>query len=200
MKTIHNFKDIAKYFGLDKPDEARISRAIYKGTNCGAWLQFVHTRRQTVKQCYHALLNPHANGTITLQSIKAGGAWDKDPRKWMSMELANKIPAAAEIRMFLNMNMEDWNDDKIYDITWGELTTGESDVFVWHRSSTVISFIINHEFDATAHGITIGTIVEGADAEPEPITLYFPFPSQTLADSIQKLEYEAAEIWEEWNS
>lgn len=203
MKTIHNFKDVAKYFGVDEPDEARISRAIYKGTNCGAWLKFEHTRKQTVKQYYHALLNPHPNGTITLQSVKAGGQWDKDPREWMGMSLMNKIPAGMEIRQFLSMNMDDLSDDKIYDITWEEITTyakAPKGTYIWHKPTCVISFAIDHTFDATAHGITVGTIVEGADACPEPVTLYFPFPSQALADAIQGLEDEASEIWEEWNN
>jgi hypothetical protein len=88
---IENSQDVARYFGLEEHEQDRVSRQLYKATDCGAWLQFI--------------------------------------------------------------------DD----------------------------------------GVMVGTIVEGADVEPESITLTFPFTENDFNAAIQTLEEQAAEIWHEWN-
>lgn len=47
--------------------------------------------------------------------------------------------------------------------------------------------------------LTIGSIVEGSDAEVVPRTLEFPFSAQDLARAIADVEMDAEDLWEEAN-
>lgn len=144
------------------------------------------------------MLDPRPDGTVRVFSIKAGGAWNKEPRQWISIDMAPKLSAWPEIRGFLSLPDETGNNT-IQGITWKEIRDQKSDTFTLHPRSTVISFYVEQETQVEAKGISIGTIVEGADAQPESSVLYFPFDSQVLEDEIQRLEDEAQEIWVEWN-
>ena len=48
-------------------------------------------------------------------------------------------------------------------------------------------------------GIRIGSIVEGSDAEIEPVLFKFPFKVEDWDKSIQNINDEASSLWEEAN-
>lgn len=46
------------------------------------------------------------------------------------------------------------------------------------------------------YGIVIGSIVEGCDSVPAPISLEFPFSGEALEQAIESVDLEADEIWD----
>ena len=48
-------------------------------------------------------------------------------------------------------------------------------------------------------GITVGSIVEGSDAEITKPKLEFPFEARQFWDLLEEVNYEACEAWEEAN-
>lgn len=47
--------------------------------------------------------------------------------------------------------------------------------------------------------VRVGSIVEGADTECQTHTLEFPFSLEDFWNTVQAVEDEAEEIWNEWN-
>jgi len=52
---------------------------------------------------------------------------------------------------------------------------------------------------ARCTGISVGSIVEGSDAEVGPVRLYFPFTNEQLWDAVQEINDEACAFWDEAN-
>lgn len=48
-------------------------------------------------------------------------------------------------------------------------------------------------------GVTLVGYVEGMDADGPSDTLLFPFTMEVFNDTVETLEYEADELWHEWN-
>jgi hypothetical protein len=55
------------------------------------------------------------------------------------------------------------------------------------------------KFHHDAVKITIGSIVEGSDAECVPVTLSWPFPHAELEQAIEDIEAQADMLWREAN-
>lgn len=194
---IRNFQDVANYFALDEVDEKKISHRLYKHTNCGAWLQFVRLGTKKVKQRWHALLRFSAMDTKTVEvhSVKKGGRWNAH-NDWIT-PFAPSVP--REVHNFLSIEAV---NPHIPLITWNEIVAHSNKTnceYVIHPNTTVISFTTEHNVEVPMEGVMIGTIVEGSDVEPAPITLHFPFSEKKLRDAIKDIEAEAEDIWVEAN-
>jgi len=80
-----------------------------------------------------------------------------------------------------------------------------TDCGAWFAYTTVEERI-DHNIDLDLHPylnpnaeVTIGSIIEGSDAECIPITLLFPFALKEFWDALQEVEDEAKQIWHEVN-
>ena len=72
---------------------------------------------------------------------------------------------------------------------------------------TTVEEKIDHNIDLCSHPelnpnaeITVGSIVEGSDAECTPNTLLFPFKMEEFWQGLEYLENEASELWSEHNN
>ena len=84
-------------------------------------------------------------------------------------------------------------------VSWAEITALTDMPAVvsswWKKDETVITFKVQAPIlKPHAGGITIGSIVEGSDAEPIPKTLYYPFTEAVLQSAIARVENAVNDI------
>lgn len=192
----NNLKDLAEYWGCD-PTEESLSRAVYKGTECGAWLK-VETQILVQKpQRWVALIASTSSGVRVDLAKQIKSILDiGNHRDWLSIE-----QAPEQVKLFLGLGENNimegiHNYDHLAELVKSDHLK-DNDV---RLKLTQLSFKVNIPEQEDKPGITIGSIVEGSDADCTPFTLYFPFTSQELEDNLRELEDQANEMWHEANN
>ena len=211
---MNNINDFAEHLWVTRLDgrtlEESLSRAVYKGTDCGAWLEVIEPgyyatgKRSTV---WTATINRSILGgvvvairqkgrkTMTLYDHKTGeNPWPKtvkdyllaDDRGVMRLDPEDGLGNAREVRELLN-----------------SLKVGDDTLRVTRRClQVIVTFKVGMPvLKAHNGGIRIGTIVEGSDVEPlvQPVELYFPFTPQKWGETVGDIESEATYWWNEVN-
>lgn len=202
MTTIfNNLNEFADFYG-SKPDEESLSRMIYKGTQCGAWLKVFTTAEVATKERWAALLAPEGDH-VRVDSVKPiKSILDIDNhRDWLTLK-----DAPEEVKVFLSL---EGDSNIVQGISGGWKGLEEQVEYIKNSELnkdmkirlhlTQLSFYVNIKKTVEKPGIEVGSIVEGSDADCTPFTLYFPFTEQDFDDHIADLETEANEIWHEWN-
>lgn len=199
MKTIRNYQDLAEYFGCEDNQES-VSRAIYKNTDCGAWLNFIDVDEDhpiIEKQKWVALLDPFTlSNEIRVHSVCAY-------KNKMEIQRDNWIfikDAPEEVKLFLGINKNDVVDGfKNLEELKTRLESVDLNDFFVKLDKTVLYFQLPVKKPKHKLGIKVGSIVEGSDADCTPFTLFFPFTVKEFEKNIRYLEGEAKDLWHDAN-
>ena len=187
---IRNVSDLFKLFGVES--EKRLSRAIYKNTECGAWCKIeapgqtrVGTRTETwtAKVCWSIV------GAVPVSARKA------HCKKLFRQDFPQHILDYLQVRQSSAIKGISWED-----LLGLEGKNGVVKVNQVNNTTAFVTFEVQAPvFKKHRGGITIGSIVEGSDAEVMPSTLYFPFSESDLDATVQDIEDEADRLWHEAN-
>lgn len=202
---IRNTTDLFKLFGVDS--EARLSRRLYKDTECGAWAKLVPPGKRKVgtrRETWTARVTNSIVGPKCFYVRKKGG-------KTMS-----SIEAPMEVQTYMTMGsslpFKKGDAQTLQLISWEGICdlSPEGQVRDPHRanllkvtrrgSTVYVTFEVPVAvMEAHDGGVLIGSIVEGSDAEVMPEELIFPFTEEELDRAVQNVEDDADMLWREAN-
>lgn len=191
-KRIRNYAELAAHLGIEAT-EAALSDAVYGATECGAWAKFITGDvTKVVSERWHLTLQPSITG-VFVSSVKQGGKWDAR-RGYRSPE---HTPLPQELIDYCLLVRHESNNPnlqgrwKIDELTWGDLQklVAGNDKEALHDKvlTTTIARVMKV---GERQGIMIGSIVEGMDAEADPVRLYFPFTVADFNRAVQAVEDE----------
>jgi hypothetical protein len=179
MNDINTIEDLFRHFGVDfdpkdmDKNNRSLSRRLYKDTDCGAWARVALPGTKKVGS------RPE---TWTCSYRKVAGIWERglllfdgDP------VLDSKVPAAV-LSYF-------WPAEVDVQETLQDLAEGRAD---FQLTETIDVPVLK------PHGgvLTVGSIVEGTDAEVVASPVYLPCKSEELDVAVQYVEDECASIWD----
>ena len=211
------FHDIREFIthGFDWPDkdpatseewkrlERWASNQLYKATSCGAWLVFVSTPPEPdyeVRQ-FEAHLS-QKNGPLGVV-----GVWEVKGQE--KLHLGEILEWPAEVCQYLSLSaapgfehgfqpLESYRLETLFDAQgmpasdWTPI--GVDEVRVKFRCSIPKPRTLPTPLGGI-WGIQVGSIVEGADACADTDPLYFPFNEKEYDDTVQSVEDQCQEIW-----
>lgn len=183
MKRIENIVNLLIRFGID-PDlpfedaNARLSRRVYKSTDCGAWARFEEPGLRS---------SGSERWICSCRFYKLDGVWTRGnlERDGVAVEWST-VPAEVRDYFWIDggVGVGEWLDETYpgrVDVTC-EATV---DVRTWEPHGGVF---------------VIGSIVEGSDAEVWPIEVYLPCEEEEIDRAISDVESEADRLWREANA
>ena len=189
---ITSLTDLFEHFGVDSVE--RLSRALYKNTDCGAWCSIVKpgkVQTGTRTETWTANICRSIAGPVPVTVRKA------------HCKAVTRADFPQYVKDFLLL----YGQKSEMEVTWDLLVTLDSTnpgiVKVTNISDTemFVTFEVQAPvFKTHTGGITIGSIVEGSDAGVLPSTLHFPFSADDLDAVIQGIEDEADRLWREANT
>lgn len=178
---LNNLRDVAEYLGVDvgadDTDERvneRLSRRVYKDTECGAWAKVVTRPVLVTEPQSWTARYAKVDGVWTL----AGLSRDGQPHEFSvhgGQVRGYFFWDGADLQEFLEgiaFGQSDFTSTETLDIV---LPNGSKTVFV------------------------VGSIVEGSDAEVWPIEVTLPCPESSIDAAIEAVEAEADRLWREAN-
>jgi hypothetical protein len=177
---IKNAKDLAQYLGCN-PTEESISRAIYKGTSCGAWAELEDALPTGRMKQHNWKVDIHRSiiGPVVVKARYAKG------RKWYKPEEFPK--ELAEVLGGLRFRSGRW------------LLAGQEEIdFVNKNSKRGRYFDVGYTAYSGGYrsGVSFGSIVEGVEATTTVHSVMFPCESEEIETAVQAVEDEAREIWD----
>lgn len=198
---IRTVTDLFEHFGVE--NERQLDRAIYKNTECGAWVKLVpHGKRKagTRVETWTAKVNMSIPGAVCLSVRKKGG-------KTMP---STDAPHYVQEFLLLDSTFPEPHQKGLpqlmHSVTWEQLRDMpvDGDRIVKKTQSGPLTLFITFMVDVPvmkAHqgGVLFGSIVEGSDAEVMPEELLFPFSAADLDRTIEYIEEEADWLWHEAN-
>jgi hypothetical protein len=178
---LSNLRDVAEYLGVDvgadDTDERmgeRLSRRVYKDTDCGAWAKVVTRPVLVTEPQSWTARYAKVDGVWTL----AGLSRDGQPHEFSVH--------GGQVRQYFFWDGADLQEHLQM------LSAGRSDftctdtIDVQIQSGTEMVFVV-------------GSIVEGSDAEVAPVEVTLPCPELSIDAAIEAVEAEADRLWREAN-
>jgi hypothetical protein len=180
---INTVEDLFSYLGPDYyPDDyerskSSLSRAIYKGTNCGAWADFsaAGNRRNGFK---------HETWSCTYQ--KKGDDWS----------VVQFVHPNGKTFAFKDMDVP----AEVFDYFFPDIDSVSSYLSEQHPGEnrvTVTEEVRINLFKEHQGVFIIGSIVEGVDAEVPAREVYLPCKGEDIDMAIADVESEAEYIWQQ---
>lgn len=187
-KTIRTAADVFDHFGADYDPEKsleennrRLSRRIYKDTNCGAWGK-VEERKATQER----------HGYFSAEYVKLDGVWT-----FLRIRRHDDLKGPpVENIMVPNTTLHDyfWDKRDLPMLTvWLEDMTRDTGRSAYTTDTEFLSWSV--PTDDTVVKFRCGSIVEGVDAEvnARPVTL--PCSPEDFDAAIQYVEDEVQRVW-----
>ena len=183
-----NLNDLAKKLGC-KPDVKSISHHVYKNTNCGAWVTSFDAgevpdghKTVTVKAhgqrsigCYRWTLF-----TVNGRKVVDKRTTDRIADYLQATQKNNQYRSPVSIRPYIDHPENGLSVRKV-----GQL-------------KVILTFyLVLTTYKNQKAGIEIGSIIEGTDHETDTYKLYFPFLPIDFYSTIQCVEREAKDIWDD---
>lgn len=195
--------------------EERCSRRVYKSTGCGAWLAFIKdrpTKPQLETWRGHVKV---VGDEVILDRIGHDGG----PDGHIVCRHIHDIP--IEVAQYLNLKgatgvFASWS--RVIDmgcvefqtlINDGSLLPDGCEGHQWSAQTETGADIVlrlpvarpkGETKPLGVYGVTLGSIVEGSDAEVNGKGLYFPFTDSDWSDAVEDVEAEVTRIWNETHS
>jgi hypothetical protein len=194
MNAINCHEELFDAVGVDwdpqdvKRSDSLLSGRVYKSTDCGAWVKlerecleecgeplqetwvFVFDLTETKAKLLYGVLAPH------------GEAYPPESMPRDVVEYALPFDGTIDSSEILALKPVD-----------GEAGSGS-------RTSYRVQCVVSRkQYRVVAEGVTIGSIVEGSDAEVMPVTLRYPFTRDEWDRAVEDVEMEASMLWDEAN-
>lgn len=197
---IRNVNDLARELQCD-PTEASLSRRIYKGTSCGAWLALEDVLVPSAAprpQRWQVRARLGIPGVCITARRNARGPWlaPKDvPKNVRDYFCANEKGWVTLARDGVGGAFDDWagfvaavNGDEACRVQRARRPVGR-------QVQALVTLDPEFGCGCRKPGVTVGSIVEGVDQCAKPVSLAFPFSSSVFWAAVQSVEDECDEIW-----
>jgi hypothetical protein len=168
------------------PEWHSIERATYKYTDCGAWISHKPRAERTER--------PERFEVEVVQSIGR-----VIPRQWRRLGKAWQPLAAAPegIRQFCEVDPDTRTladlRAAVIDLHGADAVRYKSSMRDVYRCATTTAA------SRPVEGITVGSIVEGSDADVGPVFLAYPFTMAQFWSALEDVNAEACALWDEAN-
>jgi hypothetical protein len=203
-RPITNFEELAGFLGADwdkdkplKENEERMSRSIYKGTACGAWLTLIPPGTRVTGKRYEDWLGIFArrqDGKPCL--VQAAKANKEDPKATLTWLPPDQCPEGVRFFCEVEAGSPSAQGEWPMNITWGELVqVSVPHTMMGQRIGDLKEVVIEEKAPHTG-GFVMGSIVEGTDAEVTGDEVYFPTDEAAVAAYVQWVEDEVQGIWD----
>lgn len=198
---IRNAEDLANVLGASDATEKSLSRRVYKGTDCGAWLALVELSRsgKPRQEKWQVRARLGVGGRIHFHARRnskgpwlTGGTVGSIPH--YVLDFLNAAPGKHYAECGVTADYRDWAD-------FCDLVGQSPDARVQPKARVGklgLQFILTVEGrgpSSTRPGIRVGSIVEGVDQCAESEELAFPFSEKRFRAAVQSIEDQVDEIW-----
>lgn len=198
---IRTIEDIAYHFDAAHPTSESISRQVYRHTVCGAWGRVeTHTRSVKRRETWRVDLRKSITGIViaSLRRVKGGKrgtvkVGEAPERVRSYLEAARSSPRGP----WIVAGATDL-DFKV-DVT-DTLTSPDGITRVTSRGPlrSLVTFALSVDRPGGTETVfTVGSIVEGTDAEVTPVRITLPCEPKALDRAVTDVEAEATRIWNE---
>lgn len=188
---------LAEAIGSYHPTIESVSRAIYKGTDCGAWVDERQIGTQH-KTRFKVIFSASILGIVAHQWQQNGrGTWRGFGEAITPMELKQFL-GGYEPKM-VGASQHDWEkllqvDTEHKSLAELRKATADNDAIVWlPRKQNTCWITLN--VTRYKPGIGVGSIVEGIDQCTETYELAYPFSDKQFWKAVQAVEDEARDLW-----
>lgn len=201
---IRNEQELFNVIGAENREHAK--RLIYKGTSCGAWINFEEPSKRAVNpgSCktdkWSAMLSRSVTGAIYVQTVR------KDHGKILSPS-KDKIPVSVLEYLWLptrteglssrersNVILPEDTDPKQF---FNSLEGKDPDPRLYNLRKRIVFEVPRRVTRQFRGGVTIGSIVEGIEASASPVELEYPFTEEDFDNAVQTIEDEVDMLWNE---